>query len=119
MPKAAGMQLLVRFGNSPGGASLSGTRGLLTTIRRGERALLIDEFDDLSNDHIIAFSATAGLITLKAFEGVTGVLSVIPCARWNRLPIGHPEEVERLILLRPAVAGLRCDRVVEGLRQKA
>jgi hypothetical protein len=49
MPKAAGMQLLVRFGNSPGGASLSGTRGLLTTIRRGERALLIDEFDDLSN----------------------------------------------------------------------
>jgi hypothetical protein len=60
MPKAAGMQLLVRFGNSPGGASLSGTRGLLTTIRRGERALLIDEFDDLSNDHIIASALRLG-----------------------------------------------------------
>jgi hypothetical protein len=108
MPKAAGMQFLVRFGNSPGGASLSGTRGLLTTIRRGERALLIDEFDDLSNDHIITFSATAESITLKAFEGVTGVLSVIPCARWKRLPIGHPKEVERLIRLRPASARQGC-----------
>jgi len=29
------------------------------------------------------------------------------------------EEVERLIRLRPAAAGLRRDRVVEGLRQKA
>jgi hypothetical protein len=56
VPKAEGMQLLVRFGIAPARESLR-TRGLLTTIRRGERALSIDEFDDLSNDHIIAFSA--------------------------------------------------------------
>jgi hypothetical protein len=35
----------------PRRANLRGTRGLLTTIRRSERALLIDEFDGLSNDH--------------------------------------------------------------------
>jgi hypothetical protein len=52
VPKAAGMQLLVRFGTAPARYSL-GTRGLLTTIRRGERALSIDEFGDLSNDHIV------------------------------------------------------------------
>ena len=49
VPKATGMQLL--FGSEqPRRASLWGTRGLLTTIRRGERALLIDEFSALSND---------------------------------------------------------------------
>jgi len=30
-----------------------GARGLLTTIRRSERALLIDEYCALSNDHVI------------------------------------------------------------------
>ena len=38
--------------NSPGALAFIGGRGLLTTIRRGERALLIDEFGDLSNDHV-------------------------------------------------------------------
>ena len=50
MPKAARMQLLVRIRNSPGALAF-GTRGLLTTIRRGERAFLIDELNDLSNEH--------------------------------------------------------------------
>jgi hypothetical protein len=54
MPKAAGTQLLVQFRNSPG-APTFGRRGLLTTIRRGERALSIDQLGDLS----IASSAAA------------------------------------------------------------
>ena len=37
--------------NSPGALAFEGMRALLTTIRRGERDLSIDEFDDLSNDH--------------------------------------------------------------------
>jgi hypothetical protein len=52
MPKAAMMQLLLQFGTAP-------TRGLLTTIRRGERALSIDELNDLSIDHIIASAKPA------------------------------------------------------------
>ena len=52
MPKAAGMQLLVRIRNSPGALALGGTRGLLTTTRRGEPALSIVEYGDLSIDHI-------------------------------------------------------------------
>jgi hypothetical protein len=40
--------------NSPGALTFRGTRGLLTPIRRGERALSIDQFGDLSIDHIIA-----------------------------------------------------------------
>jgi hypothetical protein len=64
MPKAAGMQLLVRFGTAPARYSL-GTRGLLTTIRRGERALLIDELGDLSNDHIIASASLGSTIAVE------------------------------------------------------
>jgi len=37
----------------PRRASFRGMRALLTTIRRGERALYIDQFGDLSIDHII------------------------------------------------------------------
>jgi hypothetical protein len=53
MPKAAGRQLLLQIRNSPGALALS-ARELLTTTRRGESALSIDRFDDLSIDHIIA-----------------------------------------------------------------
>jgi hypothetical protein len=49
MPKAAGMQLLLRIRNSPGALALR-ARGLLTTTRRGEPALSIDQFGDLSID---------------------------------------------------------------------
>jgi hypothetical protein len=49
IPKAAGMQLLLRIRNSPGALALR-ARGLLTTTRYAERALSIDEFDDLSID---------------------------------------------------------------------
>jgi len=52
MPKAAGMQLLLRIRNSPGALALKGTRGLLTKTRRGEPALPIKELADLSNDHL-------------------------------------------------------------------
>jgi hypothetical protein len=38
-----------------------GTRGLLTTTRRGEPALSIDEFSDLSIDHTIATGELAGV----------------------------------------------------------
>src|SRR6266567_6250174 len=48
--KAARMQLLLRLRNRPGALALRATRGLLTTTRRGEPALSIDEFDDLSID---------------------------------------------------------------------
>ena len=50
MPNAAGMQLLVRIRNSPGALALKATRGLLTTTRRGEPGLSIDELGDLSID---------------------------------------------------------------------
>jgi hypothetical protein len=40
MPKAAGMQLLLRIRNSPGALALGGTRGLLTTARCDEPASL-------------------------------------------------------------------------------
>jgi hypothetical protein len=40
MPKAAGMRLLPRIRNSPGALAIGGTRGLLTTTRRGEPASL-------------------------------------------------------------------------------
>ena len=50
MPKAAGMQLLLRIWNSPGAPALGGTRGLLATTRRGEPGFLIDELADLSID---------------------------------------------------------------------
>jgi hypothetical protein len=55
MPKAAGMQLLLQIRNSPGALALT-ARELLTTTttRRGEPALSIDRFGDLSIDHIIA-----------------------------------------------------------------
>lgn len=52
IPKAAGMQLLVRIRNSPGALALR-ARGLLTTTRYDERALSIDQLGDLSIDHII------------------------------------------------------------------
>jgi hypothetical protein len=45
--------------NSPGALAFRGTRGLLTTTRRGEPALSIDEFGDLSNDHISASATRA------------------------------------------------------------
>jgi hypothetical protein len=50
IPKAAGTQLLVQFRNSPGALTF-GRRGLLTTIRRGEWALSIDQLGDLSMHH--------------------------------------------------------------------
>ena len=49
MPKAAGMQLLLRIRGSPGALALR-ARGLLTTTRCGEPALSIDQFGDLSID---------------------------------------------------------------------
>jgi hypothetical protein len=49
MPKAAGMQLLLRIRNSPG-ASPWATRGLLTTTRCDEPALPIEDLEGLSND---------------------------------------------------------------------
>ncbi|PYJ52349.1 MAG: hypothetical protein DME87_00450 [Verrucomicrobia bacterium] len=49
MPKAAGMQFVIRIRNSPGALAL-GARGLSTTARRGEPALPIKELGDLSND---------------------------------------------------------------------
>jgi hypothetical protein len=51
MPKAAGMQLLLRIRNSPGALARWGMRGLLTTTRYAEPALSIDELVDLSIDH--------------------------------------------------------------------
>ena len=51
IPKAAGMQLLLQIRNSPGALALS-ARELLTTTRRGEPDLLIDQFGDLSIDRI-------------------------------------------------------------------
>jgi hypothetical protein len=48
IPKAAGTQLLVRFRNSPGALTFGERRALLTAIRRGERALSIDQLGDLS-----------------------------------------------------------------------
>jgi hypothetical protein len=50
MPKTAGLQLLLRIRNSPGALTLGGTRGLLTTARRGEPDLSINESGDLSID---------------------------------------------------------------------
>jgi hypothetical protein len=50
-PNAAGMQLLLRIRNSPGALALR-ARGLLTTTRYDERALSIDEFDDLSIERV-------------------------------------------------------------------
>jgi len=58
IPKAAGMQLLLRIRNSPGALALR-ARGLLTTTRRGEPAPSIDELGDLSTDHIIASATRA------------------------------------------------------------
>jgi hypothetical protein len=49
MPKAAGMQLLLQFRNSPGAVALR-ARGLLTTTRCDEPALSIDQFGNLSID---------------------------------------------------------------------
>ncbi len=43
----------VEFRNSPGAQTL-GARALLITTRCHERDVFIDEFDGLSNDHIIA-----------------------------------------------------------------
>jgi hypothetical protein len=48
IPKAAGTQLLVQFREQPRRANLRGFRALLTTIRRSERALSIDQLGDLS-----------------------------------------------------------------------
>jgi hypothetical protein len=71
MPKAAGMQLLLQIRNSPGALALT-ARELMTTTRRGEPALSIDQFGDLSIDHIIASasprSITKSLATVKSFE---------------------------------------------------
>jgi hypothetical protein len=53
MPKAAGMQLLLQIRNSPGAPALS-AREVLTTTRRGEPAFSLDQFGNLSIDHIIA-----------------------------------------------------------------
>jgi hypothetical protein len=39
--------------NSPGALAFAGGRGLLTTTRRGEPALSIDQFGALSIDHIV------------------------------------------------------------------
>ena len=50
----AGTQLLLQFRNSPDALTLRGTDGLLITTRCDERDLAFDEFDDLSNDQIIA-----------------------------------------------------------------
>jgi hypothetical protein len=47
MPKAAVMQLLLQIRNSPGQPAFQG-RGLLTTTRRGERAVSINELGNLS-----------------------------------------------------------------------
>ena len=56
IPKAAGtQQLLGQFRNSSGALTFGERRALLTTIRRGERALSIDRLGDLS----IASSAAA------------------------------------------------------------
>jgi hypothetical protein len=53
MPKAAGMQLLLRIRNSPDALALRATRGLLTTTRYAEPGVSIEESGDLSNEHII------------------------------------------------------------------
>ena len=59
MPKAAGMQLVLRNRNSPGALALGGTRGLLTTTRCDEPALSMDQLDGLSIEHIIASATRA------------------------------------------------------------
>jgi|ERR1700736_1877277 hypothetical protein len=64
----AGTQLLLQFRNSPGALTFRGTRGLLITTRCDERDLSIDEFDDLSNDHIIA-SASGKFAALTRAPG--------------------------------------------------
>jgi hypothetical protein len=60
----AGTQLLLHFRNSPGALTFGGRRVLLTTTRCDERVLSIDEFDDLSNDRIIA--STSGKCAVRS-----------------------------------------------------
>ena len=52
--KAAGMQPFNSVRDSSGALAFGGGAHFLRTIRRGERDLSIDEFEDLSNDHITA-----------------------------------------------------------------
>jgi hypothetical protein len=58
MPKAAGMQLLFRIRNSPGALALS-ARELLNDHSVKRAGVSIDQFGDLSIDHIIASATRA------------------------------------------------------------
>jgi len=77
MPNAAGMQLLLQIRNQPRRATPWGTRGLLTTTRRGERALFIDEVSDFSIEHIIA-TASPG-----STRQISGERTRLACWRWR------------------------------------
>src|SRR5260370_15713776 len=74
MPKAAGMELVLRIRNSPGALALGGTRGLLTTTRCNEPARSIDELDGLSIEHIIA-SAPPRSTTKSSPTGEVGPMT--------------------------------------------
>jgi hypothetical protein len=58
-------QLLFQFRNSPGALAFIGGRGLLTTTRRGEPALSIDQFGALSIDHIGASASPRSTMAIE------------------------------------------------------
>jgi hypothetical protein len=74
--------------NSPGALAFWGTRGLLTTTRRGEPALSVDQFGKLSNDHI-SDRHPGRLGTQKRRSVIIAVITLLIFITQDLMPSSH------------------------------